>query len=504
MDAADIGFVHDVGGDDLQRHRLTPGDQRPRRRRRRVDVGGEDQGYGRDAIGLQQLAHRDGVEPRCTLAERVAHDPPRALRVGREVPRQRVGGAHQIVLRLPVTHEVQKAFDRLRIGGELRDARACEGLSHRLGLAEGYGEDRLLAALALTRLSHRLGDGRGDRPRVRADRRNVDRQHGVAVLIGQQRLQRLREGRAARIHAEVDRVALRVSGQDPVPVGQPVGGQKADAEPVGEDREPLAGKGPLPSQGLDGGEHLVEILHREQARPPEGGGVDRIGPSQRPRMGDGGIGRGRSIRPPPSRAQHHHGLRPRRRAGGGHEAPRILHAVEAEQDRAGADVGREMVQAVGSIDIHGAAERHHRREADLPRLAHSAIAAATVPDCEISARSPTEGACANRLASSFRPGTQRPALFGPRRRRPWARAALRARGPGSSGPVPSPALRMMAAAAPIRPASSTTSGTCEGGTAITTRSGTVGSAERRGAAGKPSISLPWDEPAGSGPDSPPA
>jgi len=93
------------------------------------------------------------------------------------------------------------------------------------------------------------------------------------------------------------------------------------------------------------------------------------------------------------------------------------------------------------------------------RLAHSTMAAATLPDCETRARSPAAGAWANRLASRRRDGTLSPALLGPSRRRPCRRARIRACGPGSPGPEPRPALRTRAAPAPSRPASSTRSGT---------------------------------------------
>ena len=64
---------------------------------------------------------------------------------------------------------------------------------------------------------------------------------------------------------------------------------------------------------------------------------------------------------------------------------------DVEQDRAGAAVGGEIVEAVAEIDVDHVAERHEPREADPALRRPFEKPAATAPDCEISARSPGTG-----------------------------------------------------------------------------------------------------------------
>ena len=80
--------------------------------------------------------------------------------------------------------------------------------------------------------------------------------------------------------------------------------------------------------------------------------------------------------------------------------------------------------------------------------------AAMAPDCEISARFPAAGICAEKLALRLTPGIMMPRQFGPISRMPYFCAARSAASASEPGPWPSPALTMTAPAAPRRPASS--------------------------------------------------
>ncbi len=72
---------------------------------------------------------------------------------------------------------------------------------------------------------------------------------------------------------------------------------------------------------------------------------------------------------------------------------------------------------------------------------------------------------------------------------PLARAAASMRAVGEPGPLPSPAVRMIAAATPRRAAIDTMRGTMRAGAVITTRSGTHGRSVSRATVRTPSISL---------------
>jgi hypothetical protein len=130
-------------------------------------------------------------------------------------------------------------------------------------------------------------------------------------------------------------------------------------------------------------------------------------------------------------------------------------------------------------------------ENPVPRpWAQATMPAATVRDCEISARSPGSGARASRLALSAFPGTASPMLSGPTSRNEWRRAAARAASASESGPLPRPVVMTTAAPQPLRPAAATTSGTVSGGVTITTRSAGSGRSARSAKAWTPST-LSW-------------
>src|SRR3954466_14104651 len=83
--------------------------------------------------------------------------------------------------------------------------------------------------------------------------------------------------------------------------------------------------------------------------------------------------------------------------------------------------------------------------------AQSTMPAAMAPDCEISARFPAAGICAEKLALRLTQGIMMPRQFGPISRMPYFCAARSAASASEPGPWPSPALTMTAPAAPRRP-----------------------------------------------------
>ena len=78
-----------------------------------------------------------------------------------------------------------------------------------------------------------------------------------------------------------------------------------------------------------------------------------------------------------------------------------LIVFDIKQDRAGAAIDGEIVEQIAEIDVDHVADRDHGGEADLALRAHSIRPAAMAPDCEISARSPSCGIRAAKLALSF-------------------------------------------------------------------------------------------------------
>jgi hypothetical protein len=106
---------------------------------------------------------------------------------------------------------------------------------------------------------------------------------------------------------------------------------------------------------------------------------------------------------------------------------------------------------------------------------HSIRPAVMAPDCETRARSPVGGMRAAKLALSLARAESTPRQFGPMSRRPVARAARSQACASEPSPWPSPAVMMMALAAPFSPAAVTMPGNDCGGVAITMRSGACGS-----------------------------
>jgi len=92
-------------------------------------------------------------------------------------------------------------------------------------------------------------------------------------------------------------------------------------------------------------------------------------------------------------------------------------------------------------------------EKPTPRCAaQSTMPAAIKPDCEISARFPAQGTCAEKLAFKLTPGITMPRQFGPISRMPYFRAARSAASACEPSPWPRPAATIRAPEAPSLPA----------------------------------------------------
>ena len=378
--AAHVGLVHDVLRQDLQGHRLAPGQQRLGRGHCRIGIGGAHRRGHRDAIGLQQGGDLDRVQPVASLRQRRGHHRLGGGGIDGEVVRQARRGFHQQPLRLLVAHQVGIAAHRIDLGGVGRHpGRVQPRLGLRLG-TQPHAQHRLAGARARParqHRGHRIGGFGGGGQRGG----HVHHQHRVVARILQQRFQgdavTGRVGIADDVHrigARPGRRQHRVQAlhrgrvqhrQGAAQVDQPVHRQHADAAAIGQDRQPLAGGLAQVSQGFGGGEQLVQRQHPQQAGTTEGGVVDRVGAGQRTGMGRRSLG---ALRVAPG-LDHHHRLGTRGRACGGHELARVPDRLDVEQDCAGFRILGEPVQQVAEIHVHRVAQRDHRRKTDRTRPA---------------------------------------------------------------------------------------------------------------------------------------
>ncbi len=305
----------------------------------------------------------------------------------------------------------------------MRDAGGLrEGRARGLGIAERHREDRFLAGLAGAGALDRVGDRPGHRAGIGPDRGDVDRQHRVARPVGEQRFQGGREGRAAGIDAEVDRVAAArpsISGICArMPDARSAGRRReADAAAVGQDRRRSPGNGrwrPSASTPRTSRRDPARPAGRPAGRPR----IDRVGPGGRARRYGS---RRPGCRGGAGRRASNHGLG----AGGRPGRDMNRRASATGRGRAGSPgpvIGGEIVEAVGHADIEDAAERQHRGEEAVPcRAAHSTMAP---PPCRIArpARGPPPPGRGRTGGIELGAGHARPALSGPRRRSPCARA----------------------------------------------------------------------------------
>ncbi len=369
--AADVGLVGDVGRDDLERDRLAELGGRARRLVGRLHDHRLDHRHavaGEDALGL------DVAQPFAALGQRGREDRPGQAGIGREALRDRGRHLAQDRLVAPVADQMHERPHRL--GGRLVARHALLGeLGARRGraaIAQPAGQDRPLVLLGSR-------DGRQGRLAAVGDRgRAVHDQDRIVGRIGQDRIEGPLVARAGRIADQIDRIrAAPELGQDLVELGQgrlaqfgqpaalgdqAVGGEHADAAAVGHDRQPVAMRVEAAGQGLDRGEQLVQAIDPEHAGAPDRGVVDRIGAGQRPGMGARGLGGGSAA----AGLDHHHRLAPGGRARRRHELAGMADALDVEQDRPAAALGRQVVEQVADIDIGHAADREHVAEADPP------------------------------------------------------------------------------------------------------------------------------------------
>ena len=203
---------------------------------------------------------------------------------------------------------------------------------------------------------------------------------------------------------------------------QPVDGEHADAAAVGQYRQPAAGYAGQMPECLGRGEQFVEVENAQQPGAPERGVIDRIGPGQRPGVGERRLGAERL----PSGFDHQHGFRTRRGPRRRHELACVADGFDVEQNGAGCrDPWRSNREG----------RRNRRRCCRRSRPPRKIRLPAPTPIRPVpqqwrrtgisSARSPAGGIEAAKLALSLARGTSTPRQLGPTRRIPAARAIVR-------------------------------------------------------------------------------
>ena len=95
--AADVGFVHDVGREDLHGDRAAAGQDRRRGRRGLVGVARENGRRDRNRVGREQPRNLDRIEPCASVRDCALDDPACRLRIGREILRQAGRRLHQVI-----------------------------------------------------------------------------------------------------------------------------------------------------------------------------------------------------------------------------------------------------------------------------------------------------------------------------------------------------------------------------------------------------------------------
>ena len=136
-----------------------------------------------------------------------------------------------------------------------------------------------------------------------------------------------------------------------------VGRERSRSVPVGDDREPVAARNPVHRQDPRRGEQLGIGLDAHGAGPLHRGVEDGVGRRR--------VARAALHRPPG--LQHDDGLRPRRGAQRRQEAPGVADRLRVQQDAVGVRIEEQHVQQLAEADVHGAAQRDHRRESDAAR-----------------------------------------------------------------------------------------------------------------------------------------
>jgi hypothetical protein len=156
-DAADLGFVHDIGRENFHRHRLPRGEIRLCRRRGFVGIIGELRRRHRDAVSREQPCRLDRVEPVAAVAQGRRDHGARRRRIRHEILRQARRRRHQQRKRMAVAHHVHETGNGVGFGRIACDAGGIEGL-RRGGAAADPNRQHGLARRALVAML--FGDGR--------------------------------------------------------------------------------------------------------------------------------------------------------------------------------------------------------------------------------------------------------------------------------------------------------------------------------------------------------
>ena len=384
LDAAGVGLVADVRGDELhhQRHLHVRGQGQGL-----VQGGGEHRLGHRDAVGgehplagdlVEHALHRpvlevvrllvlvaaveavvDGAEDEVAVEEQVRGELGRGL------------GEQFLVARV-LDHVEEGAHRPLRglVGGDVGPVEDVVGRGH-AAAAHPRGEHR--EALALDQPGQGLGHLLG------ADVRLVDHddQHAVELAAGQADLHRPGEPLQGGVAEDVDGVvAAPVGRQDLVQLGhdvvrdgrriEPVLGQRvrghdARAAAVGDDRQARAGRPGLFGHQFGAVEQAGERGHADDAGPFEGRIVDRVLADHGADVGGGGAGAGLAL----ARLEHDDRLDPGHRPGRAHELAGVGQVLHVDEDRLDVAVVAQVVDHVAEIHIEHGADGDEVAEADV-------------------------------------------------------------------------------------------------------------------------------------------
>ncbi|MNM80697.1 hypothetical protein D3C81_926700 [compost metagenome] len=379
--AIHIGFVRDVGREDLHRYAHALLQQRLGEIHRFVRVARDHHFQRRNAVGLQQDMRGDRVQPLLVVGQRGFHQCTRGNDIHDEIRRQAGRGFHQRRLRLAILHQVLEAAHGFGLAGIGRHACGVERDRGTVVIAQPHREHRLFPQLPRTQ-SQRVGQCLCGIGRRRERRGDVDHQHRVVGVIGQQRFDGRGISPAIGIDHDVHRVVarpafrqhlvqLRDGGRRQIRERaaqrlQLVHRQTTHTTTIAENGQTSARERPQASQRFGGGEQLVQCVDAQQAGTIERRAVDRVGSGQclrmRARAFTIGLGLATGL-------DHHHRLGTRRGTCGGHELARVADLVDVQQDRAGAVVGSEVIEQVAEIHVQRIAQRHHARETNRTRHA---------------------------------------------------------------------------------------------------------------------------------------
>ena len=208
-DAADLRFMNDIGRKDFGHHPEPLGQPRARGDSGLVSIAGKERGCDRDGISREQPRHLDRIEPRASALHRTGDDCARRGDVRLEVLRQARRRRHQVVLRLPIAHQVHKPLDRIGFGLVARNAVGFEDWRDGIAGADPDGKNGLRPDHAVAVRPRDGGDRSGDGRRRRKRGRNVHDQDGIVLGIRDETLERGDIAGGIGVAGDVDGVGSR-------------------------------------------------------------------------------------------------------------------------------------------------------------------------------------------------------------------------------------------------------------------------------------------------------